>query len=155
MSLGAGFQSEKPREREPKRPLNIQYPFSNQHVYHSQASLVGVHSIECFLIDTERGGLARPCVGVILEYSNGRRASLGECRVGISKSIYIISPTMLHLKPAAGESLHSGAWFTSSAGEAEELQSLGWERRQMNGTITWWFGVNVIEIVHSSDTVIK
>jgi hypothetical protein len=111
--------------------------------------------IECFPGNTERDGLAWSCIGVILEYSNNRRASLGECRVGVSKSTHIMAPTVLYLKPATGESSYSRAWFTSSAGEAEELQRLGWEAKQMSGVITWWFGVNVIEIVHSSDTVEK
>lgn len=64
-------------------------------------------------------GLVQSCVGVILGYANGRRAALGECRVGISNSIRIIAPTILHLKPANEQRLHSDAWFTSSKDEAE------------------------------------
>ncbi len=70
----------------------------------------------------------------------------------IFKTIHIIAPTVLYLKLAAGKSSHSGAWFTS-ASEVVEVQNLDWEGRRMGGTITWWLGDNVIEIVHSSETV--
>lgn len=149
LKLGVSCRSKEQLLGEPKRSSSIEYPFSSKHIYHSQASLEGVHSVECFLGGTEMDGLAQPCVGVILEYANGRRNALGECRVGISKSINILAPTMLHLKPANEEGLHSGAWFTSSEREAEARQSLGWEGRRMGGTLVWWFGLNMIEIIHS------
>jgi hypothetical protein len=37
----------------------------------------------------------------------------------------------------------------------QEYQGLGWEGRQIGGTLTWWFGLNVIEIVHFLDTKVQ
>jgi hypothetical protein len=83
--------------------------------------------VECFLGDSERDGLPRPCIGVIIEYCNKRRAALGECHVGAAETVSIIAPTMLHLKPVDNKSWYSGAWFTSFESEARELQYLGWK----------------------------
>jgi hypothetical protein len=133
--------------------MTIEYPLSDPHLlYRSQASLEGVNRIECFFGDTVRDGPVQPFRDVILEYWNKNRAPLGECRLGISKSIQIVAPTVLHLKQSVNGSLYSAALFTSSASKAKELDSLGWEGRQMNGTITWWFGLDVMEIVHSPDS---
>ena len=121
-------------------------------MHFSQASLDDVRKVECFI---EPDGDSQSCIGVIIEYSNDRIAALGECRLGMSKSVRINAPTMLLLKPSAGENLHSRAWLSSSSCEAVGLQSRGWERRQMSGTLVWWFGVNVMEIVHSVEAVLK
>lgn len=109
--------------------------------------------VECFLDNTDSEGVGPPCIGAILHYYNDRRESLGECRVGVSKSVHINAPTMLYLKPGPSEGSHSRAWFTPSGDEAPELRSLGWKGIQMRGFITWWFSAKVIEIVHSSDTI--
>ena len=139
---------------QPKSLIPVHYPFSSRHIYRSQASLESLHGVKCFLSDAMQDQPSLSCVGVILEYKNGSRAALGECRVGISKTIRIIEPTMLHLKPTNGQGIYSGAWFTSSKGDAETtnvLRVLGWEARDIGGNVRWWFGLNVIEIVHSYD----
>lgn len=132
-------------------PVTMDYPFSSKDIYYSRALLDDVRRVECYLDNTEAAGATRSCIGVLLEYSHYRREALGECRVGYSKTIHVNAPTILHLKPGTRGDLHSRAWFTSSTSEAQELQRLGWEQRQMSGALTWWFGFNVIEIVHSLD----
>lgn len=148
LTLGASSHSEEEHIPESDNCYFTKYPFSSKHIYHSQASLEGLRGVECFLDEASIDGPAS-CVGVILEYGNERRAALGECRVGVSKSICLIAPTILLLKPANDKSVYSRAWFTSSEEEAIARQNLGWERRCVDGNLVWWFGWNIIEIVHS------
>lgn len=155
LQLGASCRSEEDLAVRLQNLESIEYPFSNGDIYHSHALLENLFRVECFLCDNESLGTPSYCVAVILEYTNGHRASLGECRVGISKYVNVVTPNMLYLKPINEQGFHSGAWFTSSESEEKERQHLGWEGRQLAGSLTWWFCSNVIEIVHSQDTADK
>ena len=152
MRLGAGFHSETPSQEEPKHVTPAKYRSRFARMYYSQASLERVQRVECFLGDTQQDRLGWRCPGVILEYSDGCRASLGECRVGMSKTIHAIAPTMVLYLKASSYHQDSRAWFTSSADEAEKLKDLGWEERPMGGTLTWWFEDHARDIFHSSDS---
>lgn len=134
------------------RIISHGHPRIREELYHSQASLEGLKSVECFLSHTTQDG---PCVGVILEYIDGHREALGECRVGISKTLKVMAPTTLHLKLSDAEGLYSEAWFTSYESNKEERRVLGWERRQVRGTLTWWFDYNVIKISHVLDMTVE
>lgn len=146
--LGASQNTEENPLHEPEYPTAIEHPSNSKGIYYSRASLEGVCKVECFLDDNNPNGV-QSCIGVLLHYSDNRREALGECRIGVSKTIYINAPTMLHLKPGSSEELHSRVWFTSLASEAQDLESLGWKGRQMGGFITWCFGNEVIEIIHA------
>jgi hypothetical protein len=72
--------------------------------------------------------------------------------------VHVSKPTVLYLKPVIGGCFHSGAGFASSEGEEEikqALEALGCEARQMVGSVTWWFGLDVIEIIHFCNKVAK
>lgn len=134
----------------PSLPTYIRYPFSSRNVYCSQARLEGLSRVECFLGRTAEYGLDYPCVGVLLEYADGRRTALGECRVGVADTVQVTAPTALYLKPTPAQELfYCELWFPSSVGEAENLHESGWERKQVSGTVTWWHGVDIVEIVYS------
>jgi hypothetical protein len=43
------------------------------------------------------------CVGSLLNYTNGHRDALGECRDRIARSVRVTTPSRLLLKPAIGQ----------------------------------------------------
>lgn len=151
LGLGASGHTKEYNVDKPKYPTTIEYPFFSLAIYYSQASLEGVCRVECFLDSIYLGEINRPCIGLILEYANGRQEVLGECRIGISQTVHINAPSMLHLKPGHSEGFHSRVWFTTSTSEAQALHSRGWHGGRMCGMLTLWFGNRVIEIVHSWD----
>ncbi len=151
LGIGTSCYTRKLPSDEPRSLSFIHYPFHihgisfrRHSMYHSQASLEGVEHVTCFCREQNR--YPRAYIGVLLEYQDKRRAALGECRIGVSETVEISAPTMLYLRPVRGASFYSCVAFTS---EAKEGLLTKWERRPMGGSLTWWFGVGVIEIVHS------
>jgi hypothetical protein len=133
------------------RPVDLS--IDRDSIYCSYASLENVDNVRCFYESRTDGQPARLCIGILLEYSDKRRAALGQCRIGASPDTLVIAPTAMYVNRILYGNNHCGALvqFKSSV-RSNDFDISGWERKEMVGEIIWWFEHDMVEIIHSQES---
>jgi len=132
------------------KPLGC--PVHRNSVYYSHASLECVNNVQCFHDSGDEEQPNRWCIGILLEYSNRRRAALGQRRIGASQCIQVIDPTMMHMKRVAVSGLLGVVVHFTNSDKSKQFDGSGWEDVEMKGEITWWFDHGFVEISCSQES---
>lgn len=113
-------------------------PFVN--AFFSLAPLTSVVRLGVF-----KHGQSGLCVGILLDYENGGRRSVGQCRVGVDEVDYYAKPAYicLHGEPyfetESSVSLQSTSVQCTSCGDAHIHDTLGWACFPVEGELEFWF----------------
>ncbi len=111
---------------------------------YSHASLEHVSSVQCFTDPCDQ-----LCIGILLEYTDKRRASLGECRVKAFQDGLMLEPIAMYVKKEKVED-GSGVAICFVRDKSECPDEPGWECQEMKEELTWWFKARgVVEMIYS------
>lgn len=143
-------------------------PFHNPHAefdvpfrgaYHSSAPLEDVRQIHIF---TQQRPEISECIedeickGILLEYFDGGVRALGECRVGVDVSRYLMTalPRYIHVASFQRISLVTGfetseaQVLVSSNGDVDADRSFcEWETYEMRGTLHFWYSKDECKLI--------
>lgn len=120
----------------------------------SSASLENILNIHVFTDEP-----TRLCKGILIEYNNGLKRSLGQCRLGIDSVQSYKKPSSLShastYQPACGR--HQVACkgvhviFDSQNQQYAEDEELIWEHYEMKGQLYFWFTMHEFYLKVSQD----
>ena len=104
--------------------------------YCSHASLENVERVLIFSYESEG---RRRCIGILLEYLDGNRESLGQCRFGFSTTTRVDHPSMFHYTsfPLGPNCQGVDVRFSPKSSECQLFGGPGWHSSEMNGSVTW------------------
>lgn len=127
--------------------------------YHSSAPLEGVQQIHVFT--QQRPEISERiedeiCKGILLEYSDGGVRALGECRIGVDVSRYLMTamPKYIHVASIQRHDLIRGLEMSvaqvavSDDGQVDENRSFcHWETFEMKGTLHFWYSKDECKLI--------
>lgn len=129
------------------RPRSMEYMYFHSF---SSAPLAGVTRATVFRpLEGEGGG--DHCRGIVLEYENGARRAVGECRLGhdrfdvykTPRAMRVSQTTIVELNPKSIPSrVDREAWkvgFVNEEVGEDANPSDGWKTHQMEGVLHFWF----------------
>lgn len=133
------------------RPADI--PIDRDSIYCSYASLEDVDNVRCFYESCTDEQPTQVCIGILLEYSDKRRAALGQCRIGASHDTLVTAPTAMYVNRIRYGNNHAGVLVQFTSVQSKEFDKSDWERKEMVGEILWWFEHGIVEIIHSQESI--
>ncbi|KAI5467578.1 hypothetical protein BGZ63DRAFT_449696 [Mariannaea sp. PMI_226] len=131
-TFGAYPHTKEKTQIHPRQPCGR--PFHKQACF-SSAPLQGVSKAEIFY--EKDTGMSK---GILLEYDNGGRRALGQCRLGVAGIQVTGKPGQLCLTDYSD--IHQTAIsFTAADSQQHRHEKLGWRCYEMKGTLeSWTFG---------------
>lgn len=95
----------------------------------------------------------RQCHGILLEYNNGGRRAVGQCRMGLDSFTETLKPNLftyvddIYEVPNTSAAFHGirAAFFNGEGGDTE-TEARGWTKVPMKGSMRMWFNTSVTRL---------
>ena len=146
----------------PARPFHSPHaefdvPFRG--AYHSSAPLEGVRQIHIFIQhrpEISERTEDEVCKGLLLEYLDGGVRALGECRLGVDVSRYLMAamPRYIHVASIQRVSLLTGLETSQAQVVVSNDGQVGagrsycdWETYEMRGTLHFWYSKDECKLI--------
>lgn len=132
------LEADEQKDTEAEPAFTFQYrkqPFRS--ASYSSAPLNNVYRAQVFY---ERGASA--CRGIVLEYRNGSKQALGQCKLGVDQSEEYLEPTQLCCSSLGKNSVQ----VRFSNGSSHKHEESGWTCCLMRGVLEFWFSDKEVKL---------
>lgn len=126
--------------------------------FFSSASLEGILNVHVFTESVFTESWQKLCKGILIEYENGSRRALGQCRLGLDEVQSWYKPLSMHCVPAVygrtvGDLINESrtsrsahVTFDCESSHVTEDGSLEENYYEMKGRLNFWFTIHEVEL---------